>query len=112
LRKCFIAEFDGVCSSDIYPLVVNEDKVIPEYLFAILSSHYFSKLACTFEQRAGIPKINRKELYSIDVPIPEKFVQKKYVAKLMRDLTTLKGLINLVNQAQKVLTRMSDSIWK
>ena len=32
LQKCFYAEFNGFCSSDIYPLKVNEKLILPKYL--------------------------------------------------------------------------------
>ncbi len=50
LRKCFYANFDGVCSSDIYPLKVNTEFVLPKYFALILQTKMFAKKLSLFRK--------------------------------------------------------------
>ncbi len=73
LRKAILAEFNGLCSADMYPLTPLND-VCPAFIFFVLLSDDFSSFTETVSLRSGIPKINREELaeYSIALPpLPE-----------------------------------------
>lgn len=45
LRKFWFAEFDGVCSSEIWVLQANSNICIKEYLFYLVQTQYFSQIA-------------------------------------------------------------------
>lgn len=45
LRKFWLAEFEGVCSSEIWVLKSNEDLLLKEYLFFLVQSHRFIQAA-------------------------------------------------------------------
>jgi type I restriction enzyme S subunit len=61
LRKAVIADSDGLCSADMYPLTTVDD-VVPEFMLAVLLGEDFSKYAESVSVRSGMPKINRVEL--------------------------------------------------
>lgn len=111
LRKCFLATFEGVCSADIYPLEVNTEKVVPEYLFAVLVSRFFANIAGQFDQRAGIPKINRDQLYGLTIPLPTKEEQTRLAVAVRKDLTGLEAIQSLEQSARAILCARLDSIW-
>lgn len=75
LGKSIMAEFEGICSADMYPLKSNLQKVIPGYLRYYILSKVFFNQSISFPARAGIPKINREELESIFVVLPKKSEQ-------------------------------------
>jgi restriction endonuclease S subunit len=100
LRKCFMANLDGICRSDIYPLEVETKRIMPEYLFALLSSKYFADLACQFDQRAGIPKVNREQLYSITIPVPAPERQKILMTAMKEDFAAIQGLASLITRIE------------
>lgn len=69
LNKAALVDFDGYCSSDIYPLEVF-DNCNAKYLQMYLLSESFNNQIKTFYERALIPKINRNGLFSTHVPLP------------------------------------------
>jgi restriction endonuclease S subunit len=82
LQKCFIAEFHGLCSADMYPLRPKEEIIKARYLLALLLGEHFTSFAVSRCVRTGIPKINRVELGEYIAPIPKLDVQEKICAKL------------------------------
>lgn len=111
LRKCFVASFKGVCSADIYPLDINADKALPEYMFAVLASRFFAEMTAEFDQRAGIPKINRDQLYGITIPLPPRNRQIELTAAMKRDTLALDGLRALRASAGQAITDRVERLW-
>lgn len=70
LRKAFIAEFDGLCSADMYALRPLPDRIITRFLLSILLGEHFTSFALTRCVRTGIPKLNRQELSEYELPLP------------------------------------------
>lgn len=69
LRKAVLANFDGLCSADVYPLRPRQD-VHPSYLLALILSEPFSAFAESVSMRSGFPKINRNELAEYRAAVP------------------------------------------
>lgn len=69
LRKAILADFQGLCSADMYPLRLrnNENR---EFYFALILGEHFSKFAEAVSMRSGFPKINREELSQYNCPYP------------------------------------------
>ena len=70
LNKVVMPPFAGTCSADIYPLRANKDYLVQTFLFQYLLSETFKVRAISFQDRTGIPKINRDQLGSIALPAP------------------------------------------
>lgn len=70
LRKAFIAEFDGLCSADMYALRPLPDRIMTRFLLSILLGEHFTSFALTRCVRTGIPKLNRQELSEYELPLP------------------------------------------
>ena len=72
LRKAILADFEGLCSADMYPLKPASD-VSAGFMFAAILGPDFSKYAESVSVRSGMPKINRAELaeYTIALPPPK-----------------------------------------
>lgn len=71
LNKVALPEFEGTCSADMYPLRPNSH-FTRKFLFYYLLSDSFKKTAISFQDRTGIPKINRAQLGSIQLACPSK----------------------------------------
>jgi len=67
LNKVALPGFEGTCSADMYPLRPGT-RVTRQFLFYYLFSDGFKKAAISFQDRTGIPKINRMQLGSIRLP--------------------------------------------
>jgi type I restriction enzyme S subunit len=70
LNKVALPTFEGTCSADMYPLRPYKDRLTREFVFQFLLSDRFKTQAVSFQDRTGIPKINRNQLGSIPLPIP------------------------------------------
>jgi len=70
LRKVACPQFTGICSADMYPLRPKKPLEDRRFLFHLLLSDIFTRQATSYQQRTGIPKINRQQLKSILVPLP------------------------------------------
>ncbi|MHA6482847.1 restriction endonuclease subunit S [Paenibacillus sp. strain BS8-2] len=66
LSKLIIADFNGLCSADMYPI---SSHLNINYLYWFMLSSYFVEKASTAGSRSVLPKINQKELSEIMVPI-------------------------------------------
>ena len=111
LRKCFLASFEGVCSSDVYPLTVIDKNTSPEYFSRVLQSNYFANKTQVFQGRAGMPKINRKQLYSINISMPDYSKQLEMVKAIQSGILVLEGLKKMKSEAEKKIEKILADIW-
>jgi type I restriction enzyme, S subunit len=70
LNKVALPTSKGTCSADMYPLRPKPEYLVREFVFQLLLSDGFKVRAMSFQDRTGIPKINRNQLGSIPLPIP------------------------------------------
>lgn len=82
LRKAFIAEFDGLCSADMYALRPLSNRMMTRFLLSILLGEHFTSFALTRCVRTGIPKLNRQELSEYELPLPSIEEQKRISSHL------------------------------
>jgi len=72
LNKVAFPQFEGVCSADIYPLEVIDNRISPRYLISLLRSDAFLAYAKIHSERLRMPKLNQDQLGSYPVPIPSR----------------------------------------
>lgn len=77
-QKVTVAPFDGICSTEIYPLVPNE-KIIPEYLMDLLLSSSFTRYAIAGMKGTGFPRVSHDYIDKFPVKIPFIEKQKEYL---------------------------------
>lgn len=82
LRKAARADFRGLCSADMYPLRPREDLMDRDYLFYLLLSRSFTDYAITVSNRAGMPKVNRADLFAYKCALPSLKDQRAVAARL------------------------------
>lgn len=112
LQKCFLADFEGVCSSDIYPLRVNSELILPEYLALIFQSKFFAKKTESFQDgRSGMPKINQDQLAQIKIPLPPLEIQHQIMEKLDKQIQALEGVRLLASEAEKRIEEILNQVW-
>ena len=79
LRKAMLADFRGLCSADMYPLV-SGPHILPEYLLDLVLSDSFSAFAISCSMRTGMPKMNREQLDQFLFDLPPVTHQSSYVS--------------------------------
>ena len=93
LRKAMLAEFDGLCSADIYPLKLGPS-VSGGFMLAVLLGHRFTKFTESVSARSGIPKVNRAEMAEFFVALPPSCEQRAIAAAL----DDVDALLNALDQ--------------
>lgn len=79
LSKIAYVDFNGLCSADMYPL---KTSLNIHYLYYYMLSPEFLYYATTAGERIVLPKINRKGLIIIPIPIPSIEEQKEIVRRI------------------------------
>lgn len=85
LKKAFLAEFQGLCSADMYPLRPAMG-VASGYLLAVILGDEFTKYAVSVSVRSGMPKINREEMAGFSARIPKSFAEQTAIAEVLSDM--------------------------
>jgi type I restriction enzyme S subunit len=88
LRKAFFADFDGLCSADMYPLHPAAD-VSAGFVFAVILGEHFSQFAESVSVRSGMPKINRAELAQYTIALPPTKAEQEAIAEALSDADAL-----------------------
>ncbi len=96
LSKCVIVDFDGLCSADMYPINAMQDT---RYLWYYMLSQDFVEQTFSAGSRTVLPKINKKGLGAITVPIPCIEEQREIVRILDSYFNKLHTAQSQVNQA-------------
>ena len=105
LRKVSRPDFEGICSADVYPLVPIDGVLDRNYLFHLLLGPEFTEYAMKGSDRAGMPKVNRKHLFSYEFELPDISIQKacaEQIDRIMRELNIVE------TKYQSKLTDLDD----
>lgn len=70
LRKAWLADFDGICSADMYPLRTREGFSASFVASYLLSDDFTTQVVAT-QDRTGIPKVNREQLSAVELDAPQ-----------------------------------------
>ena len=82
LRKVGRPSFPGLCSADMYPLRPDTTRISRGYLYYVLLSRSFTAYAIGVSNRAGMPKVNRKDLFAYRFSLPTLEQQEDIVERL------------------------------
>ena len=81
LNKVTIADFEGICSADMYPLIPSKS-IDKKFLLFILKQKEFLSYAIANSGRANIPKINREALLEYSTILPPLSLQLQFAERL------------------------------
>ncbi|HIF9203573.1 TPA: restriction endonuclease subunit S [Photobacterium damselae] len=107
LSKAIIAEFDGLCSADMYPL---EAMVNSEFLLKIILSEVFLTQVRAAENRIKMPKLNVDSLSNILVPICPDNEMGRITSKLTELLFVSDQLKQNINKSHQTRLQLTDAI--
>ncbi len=82
LQKVVVADFRGLCSADMYPLVFDRDRVDLEFAKYCLLADDFTNFAIEASARARMPKLNREQLLAFEFPLPPLAEQRRISGEL------------------------------
>ena len=82
LNKVWLADDDGICSTDIWVLRAKENIISPLLLSAILRQSHIVMKSSASMAGANLPRANKDVFDKITIPLPPLETQKQIVAKL------------------------------
>lgn len=82
LMKVARPNFEGLCSADMYPLSPIPQAITRDYLYHLLMSGHFTNYAIQCSARAGMPKVNREQLFAFRAWLPDMKKQEQLAANL------------------------------
>ncbi|MCX5815971.1 MAG: restriction endonuclease subunit S [Proteobacteria bacterium] len=110
LKKVAVADFDGICSSDILVFRANKTKMLPELLPYYVSSETFINHAVSTSAGSLSPRTKWNDLSVLEVSIPDLKAQEKIVEVFQQLQLTLDQLkqqkTTLKNLKQKLLSEI------
>ena len=111
LNKLTIVDFDGYCSSDMYPLQPDQTKINIVYFATYLLSNKFNDSIRFFYERASIPKINRSQLFQVGIPVPPLETQKSVVAEIRAEQALVEANRELIGRMEKKIQAAIGRVW-
>ncbi|HDQ5783179.1 TPA: restriction endonuclease subunit S [Shigella flexneri] len=107
LSKVFLAEYNGLCSADMYPL---DCYINPNYLLKYILSIPFLMQVKKAENRIKMPKINSDSFYNIIVAIPPYNEQQAIFDKINSIEAVCNGLISYIGIYHKTQLHLADAL--
>ena len=78
LNKVALPDFDGVCSSDAYPILPFEEKCNRIFLAHNMRSNFFLDYIVKLCGGTNLPRVNRKEILDFQMPLPPVELQSRF----------------------------------
>ena len=78
LNKVAMPNFNGVCSADAYPILVDKDVCSKEFFTYVLRSDYYLSYILAFSSRTNMPKVNKEQVERFYLPVPPIFLQNAF----------------------------------
>ncbi len=110
LRKVARPRMRALCSADIYPLRPISEMVLPDYLQFLLLSDAFTNYAVRVSNRAGMPKVNRDQLFAFECALPDMRDQERHAAFLRDAFERLTELERLERGRREDLWALKRSL--
>ncbi|HCS3211109.1 TPA: restriction endonuclease subunit S [Shigella flexneri] len=107
LSKVFLAEYNGLCSADMYPL---DCYINPNYLLKYILSIPFLMQVKKAENRIKMPKLNSDSFYNIIVAIPPYTEQQAIFDKINSIEAVCNGLISYIGIYHKTQLHLADAL--
>ena len=106
LNKVWLADFDGICSTDIWVLRAKDGIIMPQLLWAILQQSSIVQKSSASMAGANLPRANKDIFDKIAIAVPSINTQKQIVAKLSAVQSYRSGL----TEQKMKLKELFDSV--
>jgi type I restriction enzyme, S subunit len=103
LNKVAIATGDWLCSADMYPIYISDNRLVLKYLHYFMLSECFVYHMADESMRVAMPKINRDVLYACNVLVPSNDEQEIIIKTLDRETAKIDALVAKVERSVELL---------
>jgi type I restriction enzyme M protein len=111
LNKLTVVDLRGYCSSDMYPLLPDSSKVHITFLATYMLSDTFNERIRGYYERANIPKINRSQLFEVEIPLPPLATQQAIVDEIEAEQALVAANRELIDRFEKKIQTTLARIW-
>ena len=108
LNKVSIADFTGLCSSEIYPLTAKKEIANTYYIAYLLRSSIFLQYSELNSTGANIPRINKSNIEKFEFKLPDLNIQNIFAEKIKKILHT-RSFVQSSLEEYKILLRSLQS---
>jgi type I restriction enzyme M protein len=109
LNKVWLANFDGICSTDILVLRPNRAKVINRLYQFLLRSNEFNQEVLKGLKGAQLPRVSYEYISRLEIPLPSLQVQQEIVTELDSYQKIIDGARQIVDTWKPVIN--IDTNW-
>lgn len=106
LAKVVVADFEGLCSADMYPI---ESELDSRFLKWWMLTREFTRRAAGEQARTVLPKINVRALSALPIPVPPLAEQRRIIEILEDHLSCLDAAAHGLRAADRRLTVLKSS---
>ena len=93
LNKVCISTGDWLCSADMYPVSITDNRLKTRFLLYFMLSEPFVRLMVDESMRVAMPKVNRDKLAACPLLVPEPAEQLALAAFLDHETAKIDGLV-------------------
>ena len=112
LNKVWLAEFDGICSTDIWVFRSKQDCVLPLVLANILRSKEILMKTSSFMTGSNLPRVRKDYFDSIKIALPPLEIQQKIVEKPYAVQEYKKKLLDQKQKLQELFESVLNKSFK
>lgn len=107
LNKGWVAEFDGICSTDFIVLrLTEENAVIAKFLLAYLQNIDTNILLVNAISGARLPRVSTNQILGIEIPVPKIATQKQLVSEMEEQ----EDIINANKKLIRIMEKKIDEV--
>lgn len=111
LNKVLYANFDGVCSTDIYVLRADQDVMDAKFLANILRTESVNRQILLGVSGAQLPRVAWTHMASVKIPVPSLREQRDIVSKLEAEQVLINSSHQIVSTFEDRIQRKLKTIW-
>ena len=111
LNKVSIADFTGLCSSEIYPLTVKKEIANTYYITYLLRSSIFLQYSELNSTGANIPRINKSNIEKFEFELPDLNIQNIFAEKNKKILHTRSFVQSSLEEYKLLLRSLQSSLF-
>lgn len=110
LNKVLLPDFEGHCSTELFPLVPDQKAISREFLFYWMTQQSFIDQAMNTAEGSRMPRADMKKVIKFKIPLPPLTEQKKIVKKLDALSEKVRAIRDLQSSQSENLKSLKQSI--
>ena len=111
LNKVWLADREGICSTDIFVIQPLGDQVIPAFYANMLRSESFNERVMSQIKGAQLPRVGWSSFASINIPLPPLATQQEIVAEIEAEQAMVATNRELIARFEKKIQATLARVW-